>query len=169
MSLSAETIEQLRAEMQRPDRRTMSQIAADLGTTKGTVAGAFNRAGIKTGPSHMAVQSKLDGQIDKIRDLVSMGACAWAIAQEVGCANSTLRRFAAKNNITIRQHTPVFKNAGARRSLGGTFGKRGPLAQHDRLEMDRLRDEAIAAGKVTKLPAGHAYGALKWGRSEYAS
>lgn len=169
MSLTSEQFEAIKSELSQPVHRTITSIAASLGVTKGVVIGHLYRAGIRTRPSLSEIQNSLDAQRPRIIELAEMGACAWAIAREIGCAHITLSRYAAKHGIEIRLHTPAIRNAGARAALSGTFGKRRPLSNRDRQEMDRLRDEAIAAGRVTKCPPAYAYGALKWGRSEYAS
>ena len=45
MALTRDQIEELRLEMKRPDHRSMAEVAKDLGTTNGVIAGAFSRAG----------------------------------------------------------------------------------------------------------------------------
>lgn len=39
MALTRDQIEELRLEMKRPDHRSIAEVARDLGTTKGTIAG----------------------------------------------------------------------------------------------------------------------------------
>ena len=169
MSLTTEQFEAVKAELSQPNHRTITSIAASLGVGKGVVIGRLFRAGIRTRPSLNEIHDAIDAQRPRIIELAEMGACAWAIAREIGCAHITLSRYCQRHGIEIRVHQPSTRNSGARAALGAAFGKRRPLAPRDRAEMDRLRDEAIAAGKVTKCPPAYAYGALKWGRSEYAS
>ncbi|MBJ3784508.1 hypothetical protein [Devosia sediminis] len=170
MALSKSIIEELRAEMKRPDHRSMSQIARDLGTTKGTIAGAFARAGIKIGGTYHDVRARLESQRDRIEALAAMNVSAWAISRELGCSDTTIRSFCERHCIQlhVRVPQPRPKDKAIRESMKGMFGKQKPLSDRDRAEMNRLRDEAIAAGRVTKLPPGVAYGAKTFFREEYA-
>jgi len=169
MSLTIEQFEAIKSELAQPGHRTISAIAASLGVSKGTVIGRLHRAGVRTGRSPSDVQNALDEQRERIVALAEMGASSWAIAREIGVSDWTMKRYCERQGIEIRVHVPSAKNVGARRALAGTFGRSRPLHPRDRKEMDRLRDEALAAGRITKLPPGVAYGALKWGRSEYSA
>ncbi len=170
MALTRDQIEELRAEMRRPDHRTTSEIARDLGTTKGTVIGALHRAGIKIGRSTHALHDRLEGHRDRIKTLAGLNVSAWAIAREIGCSESTIVSFCKRNEISlhVRVRVPKPQQIAARSSMRGLFGKQRPLSDRDRDEMNRLRDEAIAAGRITRLPPGYAIGAKTFYREEYA-
>ena len=168
MALTRDQIEELRAEMKRPDNRSMSEVARDLGTTKGVVAGAFARAGIKIGGND--VRARLEGQRDRIEALAAMNVSAWGIARELGCNDGTIRSFCDRHGIAlhVRVPQPRPKDNAIRESMRGLFGKQRPLSRADRDEMNRLRGEAIAAGRITRLPPGYAIGAKTFYREEYA-
>ncbi|ODT74477.1 MAG: hypothetical protein ABS76_36815 [Pelagibacterium sp. SCN 64-44] len=170
MALSKSIIEELRAEMKRPDRRTMSQIAKDLGCTKGVIAGAFSRANIRMGDFPQAKVERLESQRGRIETLAAANTSAFAIAREIGCSERAIQHFCDERGIHlhVRVRTPKPQQATVRASMRGLFGKQKPLSSRDRAEMNRLRDEAIAAGRITRLPAGHAYGSKTFFRSEYA-
>ena len=170
MALTREQIEELRLEMARPDHRSASEIARDWGTTKGTIIGALHCAGIKIGRSTHALHDRLEGQRDRIKTLASLNVSAWAIAKEIGCSESTIVSFCKRNDIAlpVRIRPPKPQQIAVRASMRGLFGKQQPLSPRDRDEMNRLRDEVIAAGRITRGPPGHAIGAKTSFRSEYA-
>ncbi|QYO78397.1 hypothetical protein [Devosia salina] len=168
MALTRDQIEELRLEMKRPDHRSMAEVAIDLGTTKGVIAGAFARAGIKIGGND--VRARLEGQRDRIEALAAMNVSAWGIARELGCNDGTIRSFCDRHGIAlhVRVPQPRPKDKAIRESMKGLFGKQRPLSQRDRDEMRRLADEAIAAGRITRCPPGHAIGTKTFFREEYA-
>lgn len=170
MALSKDIIEELRAEMARPDHRSMAQVASDLGTTKGVIAGAFSRAGIRIGGSYHDIRARLEGQRDRIEALAAMNVSAWGFARELGCSDSTIRSFCERHDITLHVKVPQPrpKDKAIRESMRGLFGKQRPLSDRDRAEMRRLADEAIAAGRITRLPPGYAIGSKTFFREEYA-
>lgn len=170
MALSKSNIEELRAEMRRPDHRTMSQIAADLGCTKGVTAGAFSRANIRIGDSPQAKVERLEAQRGRIETMAAANTSAFSIAKEIGCSERAIQRFCNERGIHlhVRIRTPNPKNKVIRESMKGLFGKKKPLSPRDRHEMRRLADEAIAAGRITSLPPGHAIGSKTFFREEYA-
>lgn len=171
MSLSREQIESLRIELSQPGRRSVSQIARDLGVSKGVVAGHLHRAGIRTTPSWKDIRDRLDSEIQTIRDLAQLGACCWAIARELGVTEATMRSFAERHGIEIRRRPPPSpKLAQQRAEHGGYFSRRSrPLSAREQEEMRRLAEEAIAAGRVTRCPPGYAIGAFRANRLEWAA
>lgn len=98
-----------------------------------------------------------------------MNVSAWGIARELGCNDGTIRSFCDRHGIAlhVRVPQPRPKDKAIRESMCGLFGKQKPLSPRDRAEMRRLADEAIAAGRITRLPLGHAYGAKTFFSSEY--
>ncbi|GAB5430156.1 MAG: hypothetical protein Devi2KO_36150 [Devosia indica] len=168
MALTRDKIEELRAEMVRPDHRSMAEVACDLGTTKGTIAGAFARAGIKLVGND--VRARLEGQRDRVEALAAMNVSAWGIARELGCNDGTIRSFCDRHGIAlhVRVPQPRPKDKAIRESMKGLFSKQKPLSRADRDELRRLADEAIAAGRITRLPPGHAIGTKTFFREEYA-
>lgn len=170
MALSKSLIEELRVEMARPDHRTMSQVAADLGCTKGVIAGAFGRANIRFWEAPQATVERLEAQRGRIGTMVAANTSPFAIAREIGCSEGAIQRLCDERGIYlhVRIRTPKPQQAAVRESIKGLFGKQKPLSDRDRAEMNRLRDEAIAAGRITRLPPGHAIGSKTFFRSECA-
>ncbi|MBE7732151.1 hypothetical protein [Devosia faecipullorum] len=170
MALSKSIIEELRLEMKRPDHRSMAEVARDLGTTKGVIAGAFSRANIRMGDSPQAKVERLEAQRGRIETMAAANTSAFAIAREIGCSERAIQRFCDERGIHlhVRIRTPKPQQATVRSSMRGLFGKQKPLSDRDRAEMRRLADEAIAAGRITRCPPGHAIGSKTFFRSEYA-
>lgn len=97
MSLSREQIESLRVELSQPGRRSVSQIARDLGVSKGVVAGHLHRAGIRITESWKDIRGRPN---PRSRKSASWQKWARVAGQSLARWESQKRRCAASQSAT---------------------------------------------------------------------
>jgi hypothetical protein len=152
--VTPEIIEQLRAEFQSRMHRSATEIAAELGVTKGTLIGALNRAGIRSPKyqSRTGPVAALDQE--HLREVVS-SMPTWAQAgRALGVNPPALASHCRARGIRLQPPKP-----GPHRGFNSyRAASRVPATPADLADMRRLADAAVAAGRVTKCPPAYARG-----------
>jgi hypothetical protein len=157
-------------------RRSVRDIAAAYGVTRNLVIGRLWRAGfrvptnsIKRAPHRPGFTVKQYDAV--IRELADDGLSPVAIAKEIGVVPQTIRNYMRTRGIARvvlplqRADRPI---SDRRPDFNRFFAKQRPLAERDRVEMQRLAEEAIRAGRITKCPPARAVGSLTFHPSEFA-